>query len=104
MTFQAEEALLVPDQHRWIHRPMGLVATHAPLQTHGGMLKGEGASFVCVALDAGRFVAKGDLDLPGLQPAMRLMTIDAADRSFVQSMPKGLQKGSLNLLVTIGAE
>jgi hypothetical protein len=104
MTFQAEETLLVSDQHLWIDGTMGFVATHASLQTHRGMLKSERASFVRMALHASRFVTKSDLELPGLQASMRLMAINTVDRSFIEPMPIGFEKGCLNFLVAIGAE
>jgi hypothetical protein len=104
MTLQAEKTLLVPDQHLGICRAMGLVAAHASLQTDSRMLKSERAPLVRMALHASRLVTKRELELPGLQPSVGLVAVNATDRSFIQLMPIGLRERALNLLVTIETE
>jgi len=99
MAFQTKKTLLVPNQHLGINGPMRLMATHAALQPHGRVLKGEWAPFVRMALDASGFVTEGDSHLPGLQPAVGLVTVNTADRSFLKAMPMRLGKSSLDLIV-----
>ena len=57
MAFQAEQVLLAAYQHLRIHRTVRLVTAHAPLQAHGCMLEGKGATLVRMALRTSDFVA-----------------------------------------------
>ena len=83
---------------------MRLMTTHAALQPHGWMLKGERTPLVGMALDARRLITEGRFHLPGLQPSVRLVAVNATDRSFIKLMPIGLGERALNLLVTIETE
>ena len=94
----------MPNQHLRIGRSMRFVTTHAALQPHRRMLKGERTSFVRMALYAGRLITEGSFHLPGLQPAVGLVAVNATDRSFIKLMPIGLGERALNLLVTIETE
>jgi hypothetical protein len=104
MTFQTKKTLLVPNQHLRIYRSMRLMTTHAALQPHGWVLKGERTPFVRMALDASGLVTEGDSYLPGLQPAVRLVTVNATDRSFMKAMAIGLGKSPMDLVVTAETE
>jgi hypothetical protein len=68
------------------------------------MFEGERTPFVCMALDASRLITKGDFHLPGMQPAVGLMTVNATDRSFMKAMPKGLCKSTLDFVVATETE
>ena len=57
MAFQAEQVLLTAYKHLRIHRSMGLVTTHAPLQTHRGVLESKGSTLVRMAFRTSDFVA-----------------------------------------------
>ena len=83
---------------------MRLVTSHASLQTHGGVLEGKGAAFVRVALGTGDFVATRCLHLPGIQPSVGCVAIDAMDCAFLQAMPEGLGESRLRFFVTADAE
>src|SRR5262245_42786708 len=100
MTLQTKETLLMPNQHLRIGRSMRFVTTHAALQPHRRMLKGERTSFVRMALYAGRLIAEGSFHLPGLQPAVGFVAVNATDGPFIELMPIGLGERALNLLVT----
>jgi hypothetical protein len=104
MTFQAEQVLLGAHEHLRIHRTMGLVTTHAPLQTHGGMLEGKRAAFIRMALGTRDFVAAGCFHLPGIQPSVGRVAVDAVDRAFLQAMPEGLGEGRLRFFMTGDAQ
>ena len=104
MTLQTKKTLLVPNQHLRIRRSVGLMTAHTALQSHGRMLKGKRTPFVRMTLNASRLIAEGRFQLPGLQPAMRLVTVHTTNRSFVKLMPIGLGKGTLNLLMTTKTE
>jgi hypothetical protein len=100
MAFQAEQVLLASHEHLRIHRTMGLVTTHAPLQTHGGMLEGKRAAFIRMALGTCDFVAAGCVHLPGIQPSVGRVAVDAVDCAFLQAMPEGLGEGRLHFFMT----
>src|SRR5262249_33578372 len=104
MTLQTEKTLLMPNQHLRICGSMRLMTTHAALQPHGWMLKGERTPFVGMALDARRLITEGSFHLPRLQPSVGLVAVNATDRSFIKLMPIGLRERALNLLVTIETE
>jgi hypothetical protein len=104
MTFQTKKTLLMPNQHLRICRSMRLMTTHTALQAHRRMLKGERTPFVGMALDARRFITEGSFHLPGLQPTVGLVAVNATDCSFVKLMPIGLGKSTLNFLVTTETE
>ena len=80
------------------------MTTHAALQSHGRMLKGERTPFVRMALDASGLIAEGDSHLPGLQPAVGLVAVNTTDRSFIKAMPMRLGKSPLDLIVTAETE
>ena len=100
MAFQTEQMLLRAHQHLGIHRTMRFVTTDAAFQAHGSMLEGKGAALVRVALGTRDFVAKGGFHLPGIQPSVGRVAVDAVDRAFLQAMPEGLGEGRLRFLVT----
>ena len=104
MAFQAEQVLLAAHQHLRIHRTMRFVTTHAPLQAHGGMLEGKGSALVRVALGTRDFVATRCLHLPGIQPSVGCVAVDAVDRAFLQAMPEGLGEGRLRFSMTVDAK
>ena len=104
MAFQAEQMLLAAHEHLRIHRAVRLMTAHATLQTHDGMLEGKRATFVRMALGTRNFVAAGCFHLPGIQPSVGRMTVDAMDRAFLQAMPEGLAESRLRFLVTADAE
>ena len=104
VAFQTEQMLLGAHQHLGIHRTMWLVTTDAAFQTHGSMLEGKGAAFVRVALGTGDFVATRCLHLPGIQPSVGCVAIDAMDRTFLQAMPERLGESRLRFFVTADAE
>ena len=92
--------LLGAHQHLGIHRAMRLVTTDAAFETHGSVLEGKGAAFVRVALGTGDFVATRCFHLPGIQPSVGRVAVDAVDRAFLQAMPEGLGEGSLHFFMT----
>ena len=104
MAFQAEQVLLAAHEHLRIHRAMGFVTTHAPLQAHSGMLKGKGSTLVGMALGAGNFVPAGCFHLPGIQPSVGRVAVDAVDRALLQAMPEGLGKGRLRFFMARDAK
>ena len=79
---------------------MGLVTSHAPLQTHGGVLEGKGSTFVRMALGTRGFVPKRCFHLPGIQPSVRRVAVNAVDRALLQAMPEGLGKGRWHFFMT----
>ena len=79
---------------------MRLVTSHAPLQTHGSVLEGKRAAFIRMALGTRDFVAAGCVHLPGIQPSVGRVAIDAMDRTFLQAMPEGLGEGRLHFFMT----
>ena len=104
MAFQAEQVLLGAHEHLRIHRTMGFVTTHAPLQAHSGMLEGKGTALVGMAFGAGDFVPEGCFHLPGIQPSVRRVAVNAVDRALLQAMPEGLGKGRLRFFMTRHAQ
>ena len=104
MAFQAEQMLLAAHEHLRIHRTMGLVASHAPLQAHGRVLEGERPAFVRMALGTRSFVAAGRFHLPGIQSSVRRVAVHTVDRAFLQAMPEGLRESRLRFFVTADAE
>src|SRR4051794_27247851 len=100
MTFQTKKTLLVPNQHLRVYRAMRFMTTHAALQSHGRMLKSERTPFVRMALDASGLITESDSHLPGLHPAVGLVTVNAVDRPFMKAMPIGLCKSPVDLSVT----
>ena len=104
MAFQAEQVLLAAHEHLRIHRTMGFVTTHAPLQAHSSMLKGKGSALVGMALGAGNFVPAGSFHLPGIQPSVGRVAVDAVDRALLQAMPEGLGKGRLRFFMARDAK
>jgi len=104
MAFQAEQVLLAAHEHLRIHRTMGFVTTHAPLQAHSSMLKGKGSALVGMALGAGNFVPAGCFHLPGIQPSVGCVAVDAMNRTFLQTMPEGLGESRLRFFVTADAK
>ena len=82
----------MPNQHFRICRSMRLMTAHTALQPHGRMLKSKRTPFVRMAFDARRLIAEGGFHLPGLQPAMGFVAINATNCSFVKLMPIGLGK------------
>ena len=83
VAFQTEQMLLGAHQHLGIHRAMRLVTTDAAFQAHGSMLEGKGAALVRVALGTRDFVAAGCFHLPGIQPSVGCVAIDAMDCTFL---------------------
>ena len=83
VAFQTEQMLLAAYQHLGIHRTMRLVTTDAAFQTHGSVLEGKRAAFVRVALGTGDFVATRCLHLPGIQPSVGRVAVNAMDRAFL---------------------
>jgi len=104
MAFQTEQVLLAAHEHLRIHRTMGLVTTDATLQTHSGMLEGKRAAFVGMTLGTSGFVAAGCFHLPGIQPSVGRVAVDAVDRAFLQAMPEGLGEGCLRFFMTADAK
>ena len=83
---------------------MRLVTTDAALETHGSVLEGKGAAFVRVALGTSDFVATRCFHLPGIQPSVGCVAVDAMDRAFLQAMPERLGESRLRFFVTADAE
>ena len=83
---------------------MRLVTSHAPFQTHGSVLEGKRAAFIRMALGTRDFVAAGCVHLPGIQPSVGRVAIDAMDRAFLQTMPEGLGEGRLHFFMTSDAK
>jgi len=104
MAFQAEQVLLAAHEHLRIDRTMGFVTTHAPLQAHSSMLKGKGSALVGMAFGAGNFVPAGCFHLPGIQPSVGRVAVDAVDRALLQAMPEGLAKGRLRFFMARDAK
>lgn len=77
VAFQADEALLVPDQHSGIDRAVRLVTARTPPQPKGSVLKREWAPFVAMAFKAPRLIGESNLHRSGQEAAMWVMTIDA---------------------------
>jgi len=100
MAFQAEQVLLAAHEHLRIHRTMGFVTTHAPLQAHSGMLEGKRTALVGMAFGAGNFVPAGCFHLPGIQPSVGRVAVDAVDRALLQAMPEGLGKSRWHFFMT----
>ena len=68
------------------------------------MLEGKGPAFVRVALGTGDFVATRCFHLPGIQPSVGCVAVDAMDRTFLQAMPERLGESRLRFFVTADAE
>lgn len=83
---------------------MRLVTSHAPFQTHGSVLEGKGPAFVRMALGTGDFVATRCFHLPGIQPSVGCVAVDAMDRAFLQAMPERLGESRLRFFMTADAE
>ena len=57
-----------------------------------------------MALGTGDFVATRCFYLPGIQPSVRCVAVDAMDRAFLQAMPEGLGEGGLRFFMTADAK
>jgi hypothetical protein len=64
------------------------------------MLEGKGAALVGVAFGAGHLVPQGCFHLPGIQPSVGRVAVDAVDCAFLQTMPEWFGERSLRFLVT----
>ena len=104
MAFQAEQVLLGAHEHLRIHRAVRLMTAHASLQAHDGMLEGKGAALIRMALGTRDFVATRCLHLPGIQPSVGCVAIDAMDCTFLQAMPERLGEGRLCFFMTSDAK
>ena len=96
--------LLGAHQHLGIHRAMRLVTNDAALETHGSVLEGKGAAFIRMALGTGDFVAPSCFHLPGIQPSVGRVAVDAVDCAFLQAMPERLGEGRLRFFMTSDAK
>ena len=83
---------------------MRLVTTDAAFETHGSVLEGKGAAFIRMALGTRDFVATRCLHLPGIQPSVGCVAIDAMDCTFLQAMPERLGEGRLRFFMTSDAK
>jgi len=64
------------------------------------MLEGKRATFVGMTLGTSGFVAAGCFHLPGIQPSVGRVAVDAVDRAFLQAMPEGFGEGRLYFFMT----
>ena len=72
----------LPDQHPWIRRAVRFMARPAAFKPNCGMLKGERAAFVSVAVQAPRLVRPEALRHSRPKAAVRIVAIDAGHRGF----------------------
>lgn len=92
MTLQALEVDLAHSQQTCIRGSMWRVATATSFCFYGHVLVDERTSFICVASDAGCVSVGHHLHLPKSCGSMDVMTIGAANQTFIYTMMKGLEK------------
>src|SRR5690348_6275365 len=77
------------------------MARNASLRLHGSMFKHERSGFIGVTSEADLILGCRSPELAGQEPAVRVVTITAADQPFIHTMVKGL--GELRLYLGMAA-
>ena len=94
MALQADRHYGWPPQHLLVHRAMRIVARLAAFHPHRGMLKGERAALIGVALQTGFFIGKSLVDhaWPDAgapcrrRGSVRIMTVRTLHKAFVHAV------------------
>ena len=106
VAFQAEPAHFWPIQEPGVGRAMILMAGTATFHTNGGVLEGEGATLVGVALEAARFIVGCSgrcVQAKRTGSAMWIVAIDARHRALGNGMTMRPLEGGPGAGMTTGA-
>jgi hypothetical protein len=104
VTLQTDLANILPGEHPGVGGAMRFMTGSATLKANGGVLEGEGAADLRVALEASRFVGGCELHHARTEASVRVVAIDARHGVLHQAVGERLLKGRPDGQMASGAE